>query len=77
MPAERRDPAFRVSFGKMGSRGEMMKAPVNLQDLRRRIYAPAKADSAGRGGVGGLNPSRKRSPSDRSHNPGHETKRKA
>ena len=27
-----------------GGKGELIKAPVNLQDLRRRIYVKAKAD---------------------------------
>jgi hypothetical protein len=27
-----------------GGKGELTKAPVNLQDLRRRIYVKAKAD---------------------------------
>jgi hypothetical protein len=27
----------------MGGRGEMIKAPINLQDLRRRLYVKAKA----------------------------------
>lgn len=30
----------------------MIKASISLQDLRRRIYAKAKADSVGTGGVG-------------------------
>ncbi len=30
----------------------MTKAPISLQDLRRRVYVKAKADSAGSGGVG-------------------------
>jgi hypothetical protein len=30
----------------------MMKASMNLQELRRKIYSKAKTDSAGRGGVG-------------------------
>jgi len=29
----------------------VITAPSNLQDLRRRLYVKAKADSAGRGGV--------------------------
>ena len=58
---ERRDLAACRSFVKMGGRGEMIKAPINLQDLRRKIYVKAKADpswrdcakaSAGSGGVG-------------------------
>jgi hypothetical protein len=31
----------------------MIKASISLQDPRRRIYVKAKAESAGRGGVGG------------------------
>ena len=30
----------------------MTKASIDLQDLRRRMYDKAKADSAGTGGVG-------------------------
>jgi RNA-directed DNA polymerase len=32
----------------MEGRGEMTKAPVSLQDLRRRIYVKAKAEPAWR-----------------------------
>jgi RNA-directed DNA polymerase len=32
----------------MGGRGEMTKAPIGLQDLRRRIYAKAKAEPSWR-----------------------------
>jgi RNA-directed DNA polymerase len=32
----------------MGGRGEMIKAPIDLQDLRRRIYAKAKAEPSWR-----------------------------
>jgi RNA-directed DNA polymerase len=28
----------------MGGKGEMIKAPISLQDLRRRIYVKAKAE---------------------------------
>jgi len=28
----------------MGGRGDMIKAPIDLQDLRRRIYAKVKAE---------------------------------
>ena len=31
-----------------GGRGEMIKAPVNLQDLRRRLYVKAKAEPSWR-----------------------------
>src|SRR5215467_7366239 len=51
MPAEQRDPTVCNFFGNMEGKGEMIKAPISLQDLRRRIYIKAKADSAGRGGV--------------------------
>ncbi len=40
---EPRDPAAHNSFVSTEGRGEMIKAPVNLQDLRRRIYVKAKA----------------------------------
>src|SRR5262245_19026518 len=36
----------------MGGRGGMIKTPINLQDLRRKIYTKAKADTAWR--FGGL-----------------------
>src|SRR6201981_1877109 len=32
----------------MGGRGGMIKTPINLQDLRRKIYTKAKADTAWR-----------------------------
>jgi RNA-directed DNA polymerase len=32
----------------MEGRGEMMKAPIDLQDLRRRIYVKAKAEPSWR-----------------------------
>jgi RNA-directed DNA polymerase len=44
MPAERRGPAAHAVFIKKGGRGEMRKAPVNLQDLRRRLYIKAKTE---------------------------------
>jgi RNA-directed DNA polymerase len=44
MPVERRDPTVRNTFDHMGGRGAMTKPPVSLQDLRRRIYAKAKAE---------------------------------
>ncbi len=40
---ERGDPAAHNSFVHKGGRGEMIKSPVDLQDLRRRIYVKAKA----------------------------------
>src|SRR5438874_7764209 len=53
MPVERRSPAVRSSFTDRGGGGEMIKAPVDPQDLGRGIYARAKAGAAGTGGVGG------------------------
>ena len=44
MPAEQRSPAAHAVFIKKGGRGEMTKAPVNLQDLRRRLYIKAKTE---------------------------------
>jgi RNA-directed DNA polymerase len=48
MPAEQRDPTVCNFFGDMEGKGEMIKAPVSLQDLRRRIYIKAKAEPAWR-----------------------------
>ncbi len=45
---EPRDPAVRHSSNNMGGRGEMIKAPMSLQDLRRGIYAKAKAEESWR-----------------------------
>lgn len=45
---ERRSPAVRISSNNTGGRGEMIKTPINLQDLRRKIYTKAKADTAWR-----------------------------
>jgi RNA-directed DNA polymerase len=45
---ERRGPAAHESFVNTGGRGEMIKAPISLQDLRRRIYAKAKAEPSWR-----------------------------
>src|ERR1700722_12679846 len=44
MPAGRSGPAVSDSSGNMGGKGEMIKAPDDLQDLRRKIYAKAKAE---------------------------------
>ena len=44
MPAERRGPAAHAVFIKKEGRGEMTRAPVNLQDLRRRLYVKAKTE---------------------------------
>src|ERR1700730_12223527 len=49
MTAEQRDPAVvSTSSNNTESRGEMTKAPISLQDLRRRIYRKAKAEPAWR-----------------------------
>ena len=45
---EPRGPAVGNSSIKKEGRGEMKKAPVSLQDLRRRIYVKAKAEPAWR-----------------------------
>lgn len=45
---ERRDPAVHISFDKMEGSGEMIKAPISLQDLRRKIYIKAKAEPSHR-----------------------------
>jgi RNA-directed DNA polymerase len=45
MPVERRSPAVcKVSDHKEG-KDEMTKASIDLQDLRRRIYVKAKAET--------------------------------
>src|SRR5665811_1004437 len=44
MPAEQRGPAAHAVFIKKGGRGEMTKAPISLQDLRRRLYVKAKTE---------------------------------
>lgn len=44
MPVERSGPAVGNSSYEMEGRGDMIKAPISLQDLRRRIYAKAKAE---------------------------------
>ena len=45
---ERRNPAVGNSSVNTGGTGEMIKAPISVQDLRRRIYVKAKAEPAGR-----------------------------
>ena len=60
---ERRAPTARDFVANTRGRGEMIKAPINLQDLRRPIYAEVKAEpswrikrraSAESGGVDGV-----------------------
>src|SRR5260370_7904682 len=48
MAVERRSPAVRHSSDYMGGRGGMIKTPIDLQDLRRKIYTKARADTAWR-----------------------------
>jgi len=48
MPVEQRDPTVCNFFGDTEGKGEMIKAPISLQDLRRRIYIKAKAEPAWR-----------------------------
>ncbi len=45
---ERRDLTAHDDFDDMGGRGEMIKAPIDLQDLRRRLYVKAKAEPSWR-----------------------------
>jgi hypothetical protein len=46
MPGERRNPAVNDLPTTWGGKGEMIKAPIRLQDLRRKIYLKGKADNA-------------------------------
>jgi hypothetical protein len=48
MPGERRDPAVNNLPTTLGGKGEMRKAPIGWQDLRRKIYLEAKADKSRR-----------------------------
>src|SRR5262245_10209483 len=48
MAVEGRSRAVRHSSDNMGGRGGMIKTPIDLQDLRRKIYTKAKADTAWR-----------------------------
>src|SRR6516162_2697017 len=44
MSVERRDPAVCNGSNNRGGKGEMRKAPISLQDLRRSLYVKAKVD---------------------------------
>jgi RNA-directed DNA polymerase len=44
MSAERRGPAVCNGSNNTGGKGEMTKAPISLQDLRRNLYVKAKAE---------------------------------
>jgi hypothetical protein len=48
MSVEQRDPAVCAVSDNTESKGEMIKAPISLRDLRRRIYRKAKAEPAWR-----------------------------
>src|ERR1700730_507794 len=48
MPVERRGPAVCNGSNKTGGKGEMKKAPISLQDLRRSLYVKAKAEPSWR-----------------------------
>src|SRR5258705_2580863 len=48
MSAERRGPAVCNGSNKTGGKGEMTKAPIRLQDLRRSLYVKAKAEPSWR-----------------------------
>src|SRR5437762_1506798 len=48
MSVERRDPAVCNGSNKKGGKGEMTKAPISLQDLRRSLYVKAKAEPSWR-----------------------------
>ena len=45
---ERGDPAAHIDFVDKEGRGEMTNSPMTLQDLRRRIYVKAKAETSWR-----------------------------
>src|SRR6476659_6715023 len=48
MFVERRGPAVCSGFNNKGGKGEMTKAPISLQDLRRSLYVKAKAEPSWR-----------------------------
>jgi RNA-directed DNA polymerase len=48
MPEERRGPAVGIPPTTLGGKDDMIKASVSLQDLRRRMYAKAKAEKSWR-----------------------------
>src|SRR6202142_2753529 len=48
MSVERRGPAVCNGSNNKGGKGEMTKAPVSLQDLRRSLYVKAKAEPSWR-----------------------------
>src|ERR1700749_1580966 len=48
MSAEQRGPAVCNDSNNKGGKGEMTKAPISLQDLRRSLYVKAKAEPSWR-----------------------------
>jgi RNA-directed DNA polymerase len=48
MPVEQRGPAAQHAFNNTRGSGEMTKTPINLQDLRRKLYVKAKAEPSWR-----------------------------
>jgi RNA-directed DNA polymerase len=48
MSGEQRSPAVNDLLTTLGGKGEMIKAPVSLQNLRRKIYLKAKSEKAWR-----------------------------
>src|SRR6201987_624433 len=48
MSVERRSPAVGNDSNNKGGKGEMTKAPISLQDLRRSLYVKAKAEPSWR-----------------------------
>jgi len=48
MTGERRSPSANDLPTTVGGKGETIKAPIRMQDLRRKIYLKAKADKAWR-----------------------------
>ena len=48
MSGEQRNPTVNNLSTTLGGRGEMIKASIRLQDLRRKIYLKAKTDKTRR-----------------------------
>ena len=46
MSGEQRGPAVNDLPATLGGKGEMIKASINLQDLRRKIYLKGKSEKA-------------------------------
>jgi RNA-directed DNA polymerase len=54
MPVEQRGPAAHYAFNNTRGSGEMIKSPISLQDLRRKLYIKAKAEPSWRFEAPGL-----------------------